>query len=464
MAYITSTNWQTYVDNIATHQKPMYDKKLSPSVQAAYGTYDDLKTAHKTLCAIYSRIPLANINENTACPNIPRGFTVAVESEGTVVEYQYKKTMPVDGYTYVDLELKFSAPTNTITGIKKRTSDVNPITPVGGVVPLNLDADDVTFTANSNSPSNSIGKKIKELAKAVEDNAGSVIEPVLETTLNLEEYCTEGAEFEYDFDTKYVYGLNSNPTTLYTYEDNGDYYAVFKVTDSDVYIVYEVDGSTYTFNNTYTSSTLPQSARDEFELGKYAVIKRITGTAGECWKNGGVSLLCTKDNLALRHRLRNNIMYNGTSQGYCVLVKAEDGSSISIYKANENDDNYYFLAKVASNDANFNYYDKFFDYNGYVEVTNYPSGGVIPTPTAHTYYDFSSTGHTAIDVHNISLTSNYEVVIKFKTHTSSTCTITASTSQQILGSTSLSKNTIYVMAILHGAICICEAPQYVQPV
>lgn len=111
MANITESNYKVYLGKIATHAKayctiatyPNSSSQL-PSVEALYGIYNSKSTAHITLCNWFGDI--SDATSSTPCTAIPRGFTVAVEENDTVVEYQYKKEMPSSGYTATDLEVK----------------------------------------------------------------------------------------------------------------------------------------------------------------------------------------------------------------------------------------------------------------------------------------------------------------------------------------------------------------------
>ena len=108
MANITQQNFITYLSsNVGSRNKTYFAQGGYPSVNAYYGTYDSKSTAHKTLCAAYGDFEdFSEITDNTACQEIPRAFTVAIEQDGTIVEYQYKKVMPENGYTASDLEKK----------------------------------------------------------------------------------------------------------------------------------------------------------------------------------------------------------------------------------------------------------------------------------------------------------------------------------------------------------------------
>ena len=137
MANITSENLLQYCNSmVGSHSRTMYAEGGYPLVQAAYGTYDSKATAHKVLCLLYGDFDLSStITINTPCTSIPRGFTVAIEENNTVVEYQYKKVMPVTGYTGNDLEVKSVS---------------------------TIDANDVTYSASSAYNNGTIGKAVNE--------------------------------------------------------------------------------------------------------------------------------------------------------------------------------------------------------------------------------------------------------------------------------------------------------------
>lgn len=453
---ITSQNKDSYFSGnnskVASHGKNMIPGTGFPSLHAYYGPYENLELAYNCMVARY---------RNAA--GIPRGLTVAVidNENGTLVEYQFKKETPSGGYLLTDLEPK--VPTYE-----------------------DIDADDITFSPSSSSPSGSVGAKIKEIAKAVEDNAGSTIEPVPDATVNLAGKATSGASFTYDADNKYVY--NGNPTTMYIYETSGTLYAVFKVSGSDLFLEYTISAlDEYTFSQTYDIEHLPSAARAEFEMGKYAAIKRISGVAGESWRFDSISLLCTRNNNALRHRLLNIALYGEVALDWRVLVKAEDGGSIFIYS--KDGSNYRYHSTVASSSvAAFKYYDKFFDYKeasgiGYddsntqfgsnidnvqeaieklakmrYEVIDEDDYGGIDDPTGNTYYDLTTTGQTSIDVSDITIANNNEVIVLFKTDSQETCSLITNEDQRVIGGTSFSTDTVYVLSVLRGVICICEAP------
>lgn len=82
----------------------------------------------------------------------------------------------------------------------------------------------------------------------------------------------------------------------------------------------------------------------------------------------------------------------------------------------------------------------------------------IDNPTANTYYDLTTTGQTSINVSSIGLTNNYEVIVLFKTDSQEMCSLITDEDQRVIGSTSFSTNSVYVLSVLHGVICICEAP------
>lgn len=82
----------------------------------------------------------------------------------------------------------------------------------------------------------------------------------------------------------------------------------------------------------------------------------------------------------------------------------------------------------------------------------------ITNPTKNTYYDLTSLNLTSLDLTSISLTNINEVVVKFTTDSTITCTISAPANVKFIGNSALYKGTTYVLAMLYGVICICEAP------
>jgi hypothetical protein len=69
MANITQQNFTTYLNSsVGSRNKTYYAQGGFPSVNAFYGTYDSLLTAHKTLCAAYGDFDnLSVITKSTPC-------------------------------------------------------------------------------------------------------------------------------------------------------------------------------------------------------------------------------------------------------------------------------------------------------------------------------------------------------------------------------------------------------------
>lgn len=82
----------------------------------------------------------------------------------------------------------------------------------------------------------------------------------------------------------------------------------------------------------------------------------------------------------------------------------------------------------------------------------------ITNPTKNTYYDLTSLSLTSLDLTSVSLTNINEIIIKFITDSTNTCTILAPTNVKFIGNSVLYKGSTYILAMLYGVICICEAP------
>ena len=81
----------------------------------------------------------------------------------------------------------------------------------------------------------------------------------------------------------------------------------------------------------------------------------------------------------------------------------------------------------------------------------------ITNPTKNTYYDLTSLSLTSLDLTSVSLTNINEVVVKFTTDSTTTCTISAPANVKFIGNSVLYKGSTYILAMLYGVICICEA-------
>lgn len=167
MANITSSNFIDYCDKlVGSFAKARYAEGGYPTIQAGYGTYDSKSTAHKTLCILYGSFSDTSLIEaTTPCTDIPKGFTVAIEENNTITEYQYKKVMPDDGYTANDLEVKGAA------NIKKKSADASPLPVVNGTVTLNLTASDITY---NNSTVNNALLGIEEDIHLTKEDIGTL--------------------------------------------------------------------------------------------------------------------------------------------------------------------------------------------------------------------------------------------------------------------------------------------------
>lgn len=321
-------------------------------------------------------------------------------------------------------------------------------------------------TAYSGNANESITDVLKEFKEFKEANSGSKTEPAATTTVDLSTKESAGASFTYDIDNKYVY--NSKDTTFYQYSevvnDETKYYGVFKVIGEDAFIRYTISNyTTFTYENTYTEALLPENAKKEFALGSLAAVKRVNGE-GESWKNATINLFCTKQNMALRNRCKN-VTLNGTT-AWRVLIKSEDGNTIFVYKATSNGNYEHETNITRSSVADFNMLDNYFDEK---QVAAYSESNTIANPTQNIFYNLMGTGLTpatitSLDISGIGVTNPNEVTILFKTHATDTCSITASPTQRVLGSTSLAKGQVYVMSILRGIACIVEAPLFALPV
>ena len=401
----------------------------------------------------------------------------------------------MDGNGIVTIPAGGGGGTGTITGA---TVGGNPVTAIGGILQFDAypTANTMQYSSSTNYGSGTIGKEVKDLNTSINDLSTQVAEldkpsptPSSSTTIvNLAEYATSSSSFTYDVDNKYIY--NTKDTTFYQYseEDNSNtvYYGVFKVIGEDMYLMYSItDNTTFTYVNTYTELTLPENAKKEFALGSVAVVKRVNGE-GESWQNGTVNLFCTKQNMPLRNRCRN-INFNG-STAWRVLIKSEDGNTIFVYKAKSNGNYEWEINVPRSSTANFNLLDKYFDrpnasdvdFNNTStglssttvqaairEVVNKlgyavnPQGTINTNPTKNEYYDFTANAISSLDIHDISVTNTNEILVLFLT-SSNGCSLTLSTSQRIIGSTSLANSQVYMMSMLRGVICLVEAPAYVE--
>lgn len=358
-------------------------------------------------------------------------------------------------------------PTVPITGIKQGDTT---LTPVGGIV---------TITDFQPSITN-INNKLQQIA-----NQEPITVPISAVNLPTSD------DFTYDPDTTYVMLINGvqSPTIHYPYTASNTNYVVFKAIDSDLYYVYSVSGTTYTYLNSYTWSTLPANAKAKFESGIYAVKQVINndGTIPEgSWKHGVPSVFVTRHNYPIRYRQINE------NSNYYILLKNDEVSKIYKYAADANSKwslvtGGCYTKGDTTTGADYNKYDKYFDRRDAVDVdynnsnsgmaaTNvnaaidetfrtlkHTSGSAtvssgsftLPsTVTGNTYYDITSTPITSLTIPSIN--SPYEIVIKFTTDSTDACTIAIPNNQKYIGDLSVDKSVTYIISIFNGIIVIAE--------
>ena len=302
----------------------------------------------------------------------------------------------------------------------------------------------------------------------------------------------------YDPDDTYVMNISGTQiaTVHYPYEHSTNSYLAFKAIDRDLYYVYQLTNAannTYTFVEQHTYDELSHSeAKAVFEAGKYAVKQiidvRHTGNPipEGYFKHGIPSVFVTPDGYPLRYNQikENNVWY--------ILLKCDENNKIFKYSASNNKWSLVSGGCYTKSDtitgANYNKYDKFFDrkdasdvdfdntgtgLSGTTvqavigEVANKlgyvvnPQAIINTNPTKNEYYDFTANAISSLDVHDISVTNTNEILVLFLT-SSNGCSLILSTSQRIIGSTSLANSQVYIMSILRGVICLVEAPAYVQ--
>ena len=354
----------TEANKVGTHVRTMRVQGGYPSVQAFYGTYDKLLTAHRTLCLVYGDFDNpATINADTPCTSIPRGFTVAVEDNvnHSVVEYQYKKEMPVGGYTMADLDLKNEVPSVSIIN-------------------------DLTHTDTNKALSANQGKVLKEYVDAVNNGIDSLNKAIATLGTNNDPIVipptavvlpTSGT-LEYDADDTYVISINGTQiaTVHYPYEhtesETTSSYLVFKAIDRDLYYVYiHTTANYYTpFEQEQYSDLSHSEAQAIFKAGQYA-IKQIIDVNGRrsaagtpspkgYWEHGIPSVFVTMDGYPLR--------YNQIKEGndYFVLLKCDEVNKIFKYSA-DNESKWSLVSGGCytkgdtTTGANYTLYDKYFD-------------------------------------------------------------------------------------------------------
>lgn len=405
----------------------------------------------------------------------------SVTESGGVLQFPAYPTVPITGIKQHGAENVITPnqgivelpeiPTVPITGIKQGDTT---LTPVGGIV-----------TVTDFQPSiNSINNKLQQIA-----NQEPITVPV--SAVNLP---TSG-NFTYDPDTTYVMLISGvqSPTIHYPYTSSNTNYAVFKAIDSDLYYVYSVSGTTYTYSDSYTWSTLPANAKAKFESGIYAVKQVINndGTIPEgSWKHGVPSVFVTRHNYPIRYRQINE------NSNYYILLKNDEVNKIYKYAADANSKwslvtNGCYTKGDTTTGADYDKYDKYFDRHDAIDVdydntnsgmaaTNvnaaidetfttlkHTSGSAtvssgsftLPnTVTGNTYYDITNTPITSLTIPSIN--SPYEVVIKFTTHSTNTCTVTIPNNQKYIGDFSVGKGVTYIMSIFNGVIIIAETETY----
>jgi hypothetical protein len=276
-------------------------------------------------------------------------------------------------------------------------------------------------------------------------------------------------------------------------------YLAFKAIDRDLYYIYEqTSGSTYTFFEQSTYSNLIHSeAQAVFRAGQYGVKQVIdvnhigSPLPKGYWEHGVPSVFITPDGYPLRY---NQIK---ESNVYYILLKCDEVNKIFKYSASNGKWSLVSGGCYTKDDtttgANYTLYDKYFDtanavnveygssnvkaaldelYSNYTVVTSsLPTMSVsnsIPTPTKNIYYDYGVTALTIVNVSGIPITNTKEVVIRFLTDSSTECTLvlddTSGYEQRLIGSTALAKGKVYILSVLRGVVCICEAPAYEAPV
>ena len=307
--------------------------------------------------------------------------------------------------------------------------------------------------------------------------------------------------FNYDSSNTYVMNVDSTQiaTIHYPYTVGSTDYVAFKAIDRDLYYVYSVssNGVTYTYSNQYTWSTLPAAAKSKFESGIYAVKQTINndGSIPEGhWVHGVPSVFVTRHNYPLTYRQITETV--GGDPVHYILIKNDEINKIYKYQSSTQN-NVAIWSQViggcytkgdTTTGANYDLYDKYFDRKNasdvdfdntstglsgttvqaaIAETANKLGYAVNPQPTINTnptkneYYDFTSSAISSLDVHDISPSNTNEILVLFLT-SSNGCSLILSTSQRIIGSTSLANSQVYMMSIFRGVICIVEAPAYVQ--
>lgn len=428
----------------------------------------------------------ATIGSGASAQNVPKvGGILQLPAYPTVPIIKIK----VDGASD-DLPIndgRVVIPSTPVKGIKK--NDGTELTPDGnGKVTL------PPIPADPSSRLTNIENTLQQIANS---------EPIVIPASAVELPTSSSNPFTYDPDDTYVMNISGTQvaTVHYPYTVGSTDYVAFKAIDRDLYYVYVVEsnGITYTYNNQYTWSTLPTAAKAKFESGIYAVKQTINndGSIPEGhWVHGVPSTFVTRHNYPLRYRQITEIV--GGNTVYYILIKNDEINKIYKYQSSTQN-NVAIWSQVTggcytkgdtTTGANYNKYDKYFDrkdasdvdfnntgtgLNGTTvqavigEVVNKLGYAVNPqvtintNPTKNEYYDFTANAISSLDIHDISVTNTNEILVLFLT-SSNGCSLTLSTSQRIIGSTSLANSQVYIMSILRGVICLVEAPVYVQAV
>ena len=392
--------------------------------------------------------------------------------------------------------LQFPAyPTVPISSIAKKTNDTNPITPNQGRVNLDLTVEDIAYNNNKTVKGklNDIDKLIKDLTPDPSDNESSSTIIDLNLYSEWEDDESEYHSFIYDSSAIYVYSTSS--TSQIKVESNNTPHAIFKVSDRDIYIDYIISTSgndtIYTANAIYNSSILPSDFKKQFELGVYALIYRIIGKSGDNIPYGK-TIIADTDNKVLNVVYRDVTDNNVTK--HQLIARAFDKSRIYIYETPDATytRGYKFKISYGTADSGFSDLNKLFgedvsasdvSYNNSssgLSATNvndaidetfrtlkHTSGSAtvssgsftLPsTVTGNTYYDITSTPITSLTIPSVN--SSYEVVIKFTTHSTNTCTVTIPNNQKYIGDFSVGTNTTYIISIFNGVIIIAETETY----
>jgi hypothetical protein len=472
---ITGNSYKQYLKLIGTHIKayhtnvsyPNEDGSESteglPSLQALYGIYDSLLTAHKALCGYFGDI--SNPTASTACTSIPRGFTIAIDNNNSIVEYQYKKVRPNNGYTMYDLEVK------TSTG--------------GGPTPSDISADDVSYNPSSTYTDGTIGDAMKEAESDIQSNSTSISD-IISSIGNLSSLHTEhkgslvGAINEIadneESSITVVDDLNSTSSNDALSANQG---RVLKgLVDSKVSGI-QVTGESNPRYPVNGIVTIPAE-------GGSGDITGATVGGAQVPEVGGILQFQAYPTVPIKSiqvdGAQNPLNPDGNGK---VTIPAQPNVPIT----GINDANGNALTPVqgivtlpqaaAAPTADTMAYNNSTTYsNGSIgkalhdTITalgyEYSTSSTIATNPSHNmYYNLTGSAISSLDVSDISPTNDKEIIILFLTNSSSGCSIILAetpTPQRIIGSASLAKGQVYIMSILRGVVCLVEAPAFVAPV